>query len=101
MRRVWREFCWGFSSFLRFAAFLVRGGCNRIFVNIARVVVSCGTGCTESPLEEVLALPGVDRTDSGLLDWLLKLLARMEECCVAQPGVRFVIARILAEMSLP
>ena len=75
--------------------------CHFILVIIPRLDFECGTGCTASPLEEVLAPPSVDRADSGLFDWLLKLFARMEECCVAQPGVRFVIARILAEMSLP
>ena len=68
---------------------------------ILRFAVACGTGCTESPLEEVLAPPSVDYPDSGLFHWLLRLLARIDESCLGQPGVRLVVARLLVEGVVP
>ncbi len=63
--------------------------------------LECGTGCTALPLEEALAPPSAPHTDSGLFDWLLRLLARIEECAKTQPGMRLIVARILVEGSVP
>ena len=80
---------------------LVPRQCHFIFVIILRFAVACGTGCTESPLEEVLAPPSVDYPDSGVFHWLLRLLARIDESCLGQPGVRLVVARLLVEGVVP
>lgn len=81
--------------------FLWFSGCQIAFVIIPRLDVACGTGCTELPLQEVLAAPSVLHTDSGLFDWLLRLLARIEECAKSQPGMRHIVARVLVEGSMP
>ena len=68
---------------------------------IIRLAFVGGTGCAELPPEDCLALPGAVRPDFGLFDWLLEFLAQIEECCTAQPTVRLLISRILAERSMP
>ena len=75
-------------------------GCHILFVILLRVVVG-GTGCSESPLEECLAAPSVDREESGLFQWLMQFLARLEVCCKELPEVRSLIASLLLESSFP
>lgn len=76
-------------------------GCHFVFVILLRVVVVGGTGCSESPLEECLAAPSVDREESGLFRWFLQFLARLETCCKELPEVRSLIASLLLESSFP
>lgn len=77
-------------------------GCHVVFVILIRlVVVVGGTGCTESPLEEGLAAPIADREESGLFQWILQFLARLETCCKELPEVRSLIAGLLLESSFP
>ena len=76
-------------------------GCHFDFVILLRVVVVSGTGCSESPLEECLAAPSVDREESGLFQWLMQFLARLETCCKELPEVRSLIASLLLESSFP
>ena len=74
--------------------------CHFVFVILLRVVVDGGTGCSESPLEECLAAPS-DREESGLFQWLMQFLARLETCCKELPEVRSLIASLLLESSFP
>ena len=82
-------------------AFLWFLGCHFVFVILLRVVVVGGTGCSESPLKECLAAPSVDREESGLFQWLMQFLARLESCCKELPEVRSLIASLLLESSFP
>ena len=75
-------------------------GCHFDFVILLHVVAG-GTGCSESPLEECLAAPSVDREESGLFQWLMQFLARLESCCKRLPEVRSLIASLLLESSFP
>ena len=94
-------FCWGFGVFWVLVGFLWFLGCHILFVILIRIVVASGTGCTESPLEEGLAAPCVAHEESGLFQWILQFLARLESCCKELPEVRSLIAGLLLESSFP